>query len=258
MYFNGVVFKMNRVEVCAKLIEDAKNIVVLSGAGMSTESSIPDFRSSSGLYNKKFQGLNPESVLSLSFFNKNPRIFWEFVKANMNYTHALPNIGHKILSKWEAQGKSINIITQNIDHLHTFSGSSKVLEIHGTMLTATCINPACKKKYEFKNIVSRENGYICTCGYYIKPDIVLYEEYVNEFSKVYPLVNKADLMIVLGTSLIVYPVSGIPDLFDMDKKHMIIINKTSTRYENCKNCIEIHDSIGKILSEIDKIISGIS
>ncbi|KUO75926.1 MAG: hypothetical protein APF77_17250 [Clostridia bacterium BRH_c25] len=246
---------MSRVEVCAKLIEDAKNIVVLSGAGMSTESGIPDFRSSNGLYSKTFRGLEPESILSLSFFKNNPELFWEFVKTSMDFTSILPNVGHKILSKWESQGKYINIITQNIDHLHTLSGSTRVIEIHGTMQTASCSNPTCKKHYKFNEIISNKNGHICTCGCYIKPDVILYEEYVNELSKVYPLMAESDLLIILGTSLTVYPVAGIPDLFDIDKKHIIIINKTPTRYENCKNCIEIHDGIGKTLSEIDKIIS---
>jgi len=236
---------------CAEQIRKANKILVLTGAGMSTESGIPDFRSSTGLYSKDYQGLSPETILSHSFFKKNPKVFWKYISEYMNYTDIKPNIGHKILAKW-GQTKDITIVTQNIDELHTEAGSENVIEIHGSIKTATC--QSCRKKYNESDVLGRENGYICACGGVIKPDIVLYEESVDKISLVFPLVERSDLLIVLGTSLTVYPVAAIPAYFLMRDKHIILINKTPTPYNGTPNCIEINDSIGKSLERIDKLL----
>lgn len=242
---------MNLIEQCAFIIQNAKKILILTGAGMSTESGIPDFRSNTGLYSGEFQGLAPETILSLSFFNKNPKIFWDYISTHMNYTNAKPNIGHHIIAKWEKK-KDITIITQNIEQLHALAGSSNVIEVHGSLLTCTC--QGCNKKYHLNDVISKEIGYICSCGSRIKPDIVLYEESVDKMSMVYPCIERSDLLIVLGTSLTVYPVALIPELFNREGKHMIVINKTPTPYNNEANCIEIHDSIGKTLERIDSFM----
>lgn len=241
----------NLFKQCATLIQDANKILVLTGAGMSTESGIPDFRSNMGLYARDFQGLSPETILSLSFFRSNPKMFWKYISKYMNYADAKPNIGHYLLAKWEKK-KDITIVTQNIDELHTLAGSVRVIEVHGSMKTATC--QGCHKKYQEEEVLTEENGYICDCGSVIKPDIVLYEESVDKMVEVYPLIDKADLLIVLGTSLTVYPVAAIPEYFNRRNKHMIIINKTPTFYNGQPNCIEIHDSIGSTLEKIDAFL----
>jgi NAD-dependent deacetylase len=239
---------MDLIKQCATIIKDSKKILILTGAGMSTESGIADFRSNTGLYSGKFQGLRPETILSLSFFNKNPKTFWDYVSEHMNYSNVKPNIGHYIVAKW-GKKKNITIVTQNIDQLHTLAGSTNVIEVHGSIKTCTC--QGCKRKYNQSDIISRENGYICSCGSLIKPDIVLYEESVDKISMVYPIIEEVDLLIVLGTSLTVYPVAIIPELYNGNNKKMIVINKTPTPYNNKSNCIEIHDSIGSTLEKID-------
>lgn len=245
---------MNILRECSGLIKNSNKILVLTGAGMSTESGIPDFRSNTGLYSKDFQGLSPETILSLSFFRRNPKVFWKYIAKCMNYAEAKPNKGHYLLAKWEKQ-KDITIVTQNIDELHTLAGSKKVIEIHGSIKTCTC--QGCHKKYSQKDILSKEDAYICNCGSFIKPDIVLYEESVDKMSLVFPLIDQADLLMVLGTSLTVYPVAAIPEYFNRRDKHMIIINKTPTPYQNDPNCIEINDSIGSTLEKIDSIMNTI-
>lgn len=242
---------MDYIKECAALIQNSGRILILTGAGMSTESGIPDFRSENGLYSGEFQGLRPETILSLSFFNRNPKVFWNYISKYMNYTDAKPNIGHYILAKWERK-KELTVITQNIEQLHTLAGSKNVIEVHGSMQTCTC--QGCGRKYGLKEVISKENGYICGCGSRIKPDIVLYEESVDKMSAVYPCIENADLLIVLGTSLTVYPVALIPELFSRKKKPIIIINKAATPYNNEPGCIEIHDSIGRTLEKIDSFI----
>lgn len=242
---------MVELKRCAEIIENSNKILILTGAGMSTESGIPDFRSNTGLYSKEFQGLTPETILSISFFKRNPKVFWNFISEYMDYSNVEPNVGHYLLAKW-GRLKDITIVTQNIEQLHTLAGSTNVIEIHGSIKTCTC--QGCNKKYSQYYVISKENGYICDCGSFIKPDIVLYEESVDKMSLVYPLVGQADLLLVLGTSLTVYPVATIPEYFNKRDKHMIVINKTHTPYNNDPNCIEINDSIGVTLEKIDSLI----
>lgn len=242
---------MDVCEKCSTIINQSNKILVLTGAGMSTESGIPDFRSNTGLYSKDFQGLSPETILSLSFFRKNPEVFWKYISEYMNYVDVRPNVGHYLLAKW-GNKKDITIVTQNIDGLHTLAGSTKVIEIHGSMKTATC--QGCHKKHRLDDILSKEQGYICDCGSFIKPDVVLYEESVDKMSLVLPLINQADVLIVLGTSLTVYPVAAIPEYFNRRDKYMIVINKTPTPYHGEPNCIEINDGIGCTLEKIDSFM----
>ncbi len=237
---------------CASIIGKSQKIMFLTGAGMSTESGIPDFRSGTGLYQGQFHGLKPETILSLSFFKQNPSVFWDYIAQYLNCDSAKPNIGHQIIAKWE-ETKNITVVTQNIDQLHSMAGSKNVIEVHGNIKSCTCIG--CGKKYELNDVLSNEEGYRCSCRSLIKPDIVLYEESVNKMSEVYPLLPSTDLLIVLGTSLTVYPVAMIPELYNRRAKYMIIINKTATPYYNENNIIEIHESIGDTLKKIDYLLN---
>ena len=206
---------------CTNLIRNSKNMVVLTGAGISTESGIKDFRSSTGIYQ-----LAPEYVLSLDYFYSHPKEFYQFAIENLYHPGALPNKGHQILAKWEKEDKVTQIITQNIDGLHQKAGSQNVIEFHGTMKSATCLN--CGKSYTTEEMKDRrkkmDSFYICNhCdsknpkNRYIKPDVVLYGdagEWFTEtgFKKVIHLIDGADLLLVLGTSLKVTPFSTFPQL----------------------------------------------
>jgi NAD-dependent deacetylase len=250
------------IETCAKIIEKTKNIVVLTGAGISTESGIKDFRSKTGLYQ-----LAPEYVLSLDYFYKHPKEFYQFAFEHLYHPNALPNKGHEILAKWEKQGKVRHIITQNIDGLHQKAGSTNVIEFHGTMKTASCLN--CGKVYQTEEMVSRfqtmEDYYVCNhCetrrekDRYIKPDVVLFgdagEWFTPEgFHTIIHLIEQADCILVLGTSLKVTPFSTFPQ-YRSRGVPLVIINKGETRYDHDEDVYVIHDSIGKTLSQIDRKI----
>ncbi len=241
---------MEPITECANHIRNANKILCLTGAGMSTESGVPDFRSDTGLYSKAFEGLNPETILSRSFFFAHPDLFWKYIALNMNYTDIQPNIGHRVLAEWEKK-KDLTIVTQNIDELHTAAGSKNVIEIHGSLQTCTC--QECGKKHPTRDVL--ENGFLCACGGLVKPDVVLYEESVDRMSEVYPLIDACDLLLVLGTSLTVYPVAIIPQLFlQSGNKPVIIINQTPTPCHSASGCIEIHAGIGETLKAINALM----
>ncbi len=241
---------MERIAECANLIRNADQILCLTGAGMSTESGVPDFRSDTGLYTKDFAGYRPETVLSRSFFFAHPDMFWKYISLHLNYTDIQPNIGHTILAKW-GQTKNLTIVTQNIDELHADAGSKNIIEIHGSIKTCTC--QACGKNHPEQDVL--EKGCLCACGGLIKPDVVLYEESVDRMDEVYPLIETGDLLLVLGTSLTVFPVAAIPQLFTQyQQKPIVIINQTPTPFTGAPNCIEIHASIGETLRAIDSSI----
>jgi NAD-dependent deacetylase len=247
------------IRKCSDIIKHAKNIVVLTGAGMSTESGIKDFRSRTGIYQ-----MAPEYILSLNYFHKNPKEFFQFAIENLYHPNAVPNKGHKILAKWEDVGKIIQIITQNVDGLHQVAGSQNVIEFHGTMKTATCRN--CGKNYSTEEIAARiidfEEFYVCDhCettnkkDRYIKPDVVLFgdrgEWFTEEgFQEITNRIQAADCVIVLGTSLQVTPFSIFPS-FRGKSTPMIIINKGDTPYDHEPNSYVIQESIGKTLSLMD-------
>ncbi len=243
---------MDKYEQCALLIRQAKNILILTGAGMSTESGIPDFRSSNGLYKGEFHGMRPEEILSYTFFRQNPDIFWEYIKTNMDYTGIHPNAGHRILAKWENE-LELSIVTQNIEQLHTQAGSKKVTKVHGSLMTCTC--QGCQRGYSLHEVINKKQGYLCGCGSVIKPDIVLYEESVDKMTEVFKQAKTADCLLVLGTSLTVYPVASLPDLFLENRKPVIIMNQTETPYAARKGCIELHEGIGDTLKKIDSLLT---
>lgn len=231
-----------------KLIQDSENIVFFGGAGVSTESGIPDFRSESGLYAAKSKyGYSPEELLSHSFFVNHTDIFYDYYKSNMIYKEAKPNAAHSALTELEKRKKLKAVITQNIDGLHQAAGSGNVLELHGSVLRNYCIN--CKKPYGLDFIIASSGVPHCPdCGGIIKPDVVLYEEALDNevFNSAIKLLKEADMLIVGGTSLVVYPAAGLIRYFKGNK--LVLINKSPTQLDSSADLL-ISDSVGKVLSE---------
>ncbi|WP_270354926.1 NAD-dependent protein deacylase [Ligilactobacillus salivarius] len=232
-----------------KLVSESSNIVFFGGAGVSTESGIPDFRSEQGIYNtvKNF-GYPPEQILSHSFFMKNPEKFYDFYRSTMIYENAKPNLAHLGLAKLEKQGKLKAIVTQNIDGLHQLAGSKTVYELHGSIHRNYCMK--CGKFYPLSTITESKGVPQCKeCSGTIKPDVVLYEEGLDEeiINNSIKAIKKADMLIVGGTSLNVYPAASFVNYYDGNK--LILINKSKTPYDRYADLL-IHDSIGKVFNEI--------
>lgn len=229
-----------------KLIDNAQKIVFFGGAGVSTESGIKDFRSKDGLYNQKYD-YPPEMYLSRSFFYEHPELFFKFYKDKLNCLNAEPNICHKYLVKLENEGKLKAIITQNIDGLHEKAGSKKVLLLHGTIYKNYCMK--CHKFYEAKEIFEKEGIPRCSCGGIIKPDVVLYEENLDEdvVRKAIEAIEDCDLLIVAGTSLVVYPAASFFNYYRGDQ--LVIINKDVTPYDRKANLV-INDKLGNVFSKL--------
>ena len=233
-----------------KIIDGSDNIVFFGGAGVSTESNIPDFRSEKGLYKSQTEyGRSPEEMLSHSFFVNHTETFFDYYKKNLIYTDARPNKAHRALARLEAQGKLKAIVTQNIDGLHQKAGNKKVYELHGSTLRNYCMK--CHQFYDLDYIMDEyhcKGGVpICpVCGGIIKPDVVLYEEMLDEdtIDKAVSAISKADTLIIGGTSLVVYPAAGFVRYFR--GSHLVLINKQETPYDSHADLV-IHDSIGKVM-----------
>ena len=228
-----------------EIIKNSKRIVFFGGAGVSTESNIPDFRSESGIYQEKKYRHAPEVMLSHSFFMRYPQEFYEFYFDKMIYPDAEPNTAHHVLAQLEEADKLTAVITQNIDGLHQAAGSSKVLELHGSVHRNTCMN--CGKHYDLSDMLARRGSVPrCDCGGIIKPDVVLYEEGLDEavIEEAVWHIRHADCMIVGGTSLAVYPAAGLIRYFR--GKHLVLINKTATSYDSDATLI-IREPIGTVL-----------
>ena len=227
------------------MIEASDNIVFFGGAGVSTESGIPDFRSETGIYNTVHKyGCSPEQILSHTFFMRKPEIFYDFYKSTMVYREAEPNEAHKALAKLEKIGKLKAVVTQNIDGLHQKAGSEKVYELHGTIMKNYCMK--CGKAYTAEFIKESNGIPKCECSGIIKPDVVLYEEGLDDttISKSVRAIAEADVLIIGGTSLNVYPAAGFINYYHGNK--LVLINKSETPYDHEANLL-IHDSIGKVL-----------
>jgi len=243
----------------ANIIQTSKNTVFFGGAGVSTESNIPDFRSEKGLYTtKKVYGHQPEELLSRTFFEHNPQLFFQYYKENLIYKNAKPNAAHLALAKLEQNNLLSTVITQNIDGLHQAAGSKNVLELHGSNHRQYCIQ--CGKTYDLDYIFDAQNceGIIPKCREcrgLVRPDVVLYEEQLNKkaLDLAIEAIATADCLIVGGTSLMVYPAAGL--LRHFSGTHLVLINKTETAYDKCANLV-IHESIGKILSQVIEHIFG--
>ena len=236
------------IEKLTQILKDSNNIVFFGGAGMSTESGIPDFRSANGLFNKKLNlTFTPEQLVSHTFFMRYPEEFFNFYKDKLIYQDAKPNVGHLALAKLEAIGKLKAIVTQNIDGLHQASGSKNVFELHGSVLRNYCTK--CHAFYDEKFILESKGIPTCPkCNGTIKPDVVLYEEGLNQdvISGAVNAISNADTLIIGGTSLVVYPAAGLIDYFR--GKNLVLINKSTTSADS-KADLVIHDSIGKVLTE---------
>lgn len=239
--------QMSNIELLNNIIKQSDNIVFFGGAGVSTESGIPDFRSQDGLYNTKYKN-PPEMILSHSFFVRNPEEFFKFYRDKMIYTDAKPNMAHIKLAELEKMGKLKAVITQNIDGLHQLAESKNVLELHGSIHRNHCIY--CRKSYTLQYIIDSEDVPLCECGGIVKPDVVLYEESLNEdvLEKSVKYISNAEVLIIGGTSLNVYPAANLLFFYEGDK--LILINKTVTSMDNVANLI-IHDKIGKVFNDID-------
>ncbi len=239
-----------KIKLLNNYIQESNNIVFFGGAGVSTESNIPDFRSADGIFNKKLdKHFTPEQLVSHSFYQTYPKDFFEFYKKNMIYENAKPNTAHLALARLERDKKLKAVITQNIDGLHQAAGSKTVYELHGSIHSNTC--ELCKEKFNLKEFLSLPGDIpkCPNCGAIVKPDVVLYEEALDEstISKAIEAISKADLLIVGGTSLLVYPAAGFLNYFK--GKHLVLINKTSTAMDKMADLI-ITDSIACVFKEL--------
>lgn len=238
----------NKIELFRQLVDESNNIVFFGGAGVSTESGIPDFRSKDGLYNQKYD-YPPEEILSHTFFIRNTDDFYKFYKDKMNALKYEPNITHIKLVELENKGKLKAVVTQNIDGLHQKAGSKTVYELHGSILRNYCMK--CNKFYDAEFVFNSNGVPKCDCGGIIKPDVVLYQEGLDgeTINNSVKAISEADLLIVAGTSLTVQPASSLIDYFK--GKNLVLINRDSTPYDNIANLV-INDSLGKVFSEVWK------
>lgn len=237
---------MSPLETLKAWVNESSRIVFFGGAGVSTESGIPDFRSQDGLYRQKF-AYPPETIISHSFYLRNPEYFFRFYREKMLPLDAKPNITHQVLARWEQDGKLLAVVTQNIDGLHQKAGSKKVYELHGSVLRNYCTH--CGKFYPGEYIAASQGVPHCDCGGIIKPDVVLYEESLDSqtMEKSITAISQADLLIVAGTSLTVYPAAGLIRYFR--GKHMVLLNRDETPYDDQADLV-IHDSLGHIFSDL--------
>ena len=238
-----------------ELIDNSNNIVFFGGAGVSTESGVPDFRSKDGLYNQhdvRFEKYDPEYLLSHSCLIDNPNVFFEFYRQKMDARNIEPNKAHYYLAKLEREGKLKAVITQNIDGLHTKAGSKEVFEIHGTTMRNYCMK--CGKHYD-KDYIFDSNEQVphCACGGVIRCDVTLYEEPLpyEETKGAIDAISKADLLIIGGTSLRVYPAASYIGYYKGD--NVIVINKEHLDFTYFKNIVEINEPIGEVFSKIEKL-----
>ena len=228
-----------------RIIDGSDNIVFFGGAGVSTESGIPDFRSAGGLFSERVGKLSPEEMLSHTFFMAHTEEFFEFYKSKMIYRDARPNDAHLALARLERAGRLKAVITQNIDGLHQEAGSREVLELHGSVHRNYCMN--CRRFHGLDHVLQSEGIPKCeSCGGIVKPDVVLYEEALDMdlLGRARRYIEQADVLIVAGTSLRVYPAAGLVQFFG--GRHLVLINKSPTPYDHAATLV-IHDSIGETL-----------
>lgn len=239
---------MENNEILFEWIGASRNTVFFGGAGVSTESGIPDFRSENGLYAalEKY-GRPPETLLSATFFQLRPDVFFDYYRSNLMVTDVEPNPAHRALAALEAKGKLAAVITQNIDGLHQKAGSRNVLELHGSIYRNHCVR--CGARYGYESIRDADSVPRCFCGGIIRPDVVLYEESLDSqtLQKAMDAVSAAELLIVGGTSLSVYPAAGLLDFFHGN--HLVLINKSSTPYDSRADLV-IHEPIGEVFDQL--------
>ena len=237
---------MTNFDKLKEIIDKAQRVVFFGGAGVSTESGIPDFRSADGLYHQKYD-YPPEEILSHTFFMRKPEEFYRFYRDKMLCLTAKPNKAHLKLAQWEEEGKLLSVVTQNIDGLHQAAGSKRVHELHGSVLRNYCMK--CHQFYGVEKIAESDGIPTCDCGGIIKPDVVLYEEPLPERTVMQAVddIRSADVLIVAGTSLTVYPAASYVRCFGGD--HMILINRDATPYDHFADLV-IHDKVGEVLDRL--------
>lgn len=237
---------MDKIETLRKWVQESSRIVAFTGAGVSTESGVPDFRGTDGLYRQKFD-YPPEEIISHSFYLKNPEYFFRFYREKMMPLEVQPNITHHTLARWEAEGKLSAVVTQNIDGLHQKAGSKRVYELHGSILRNYCT--CCGKFYGAEFVKNCDGIPRCDCGGIVKPDVVLYEEGLNDRTVEGALtaIAQADLLLVAGTSLTVYPAAGFLRYYGGNR--LVLINREPTPYDHRADLV-IHDSLGAVLSQL--------
>ena len=236
---------MEKMDKLRSWIAESSRIVAFTGAGVSTESGIPDFRSVDGLYNQKFE-YPPETIISHSFYERKPEYFFRFYREKMLPLGFEPNITHNTFAKWEAEGKLSAVVTQNIDGLHQKAGSKRVYELHGSVLRNYCTR--CRKFYPAEFVRDCDGVPKCDCGGTVKPDVVLYEESLdgNTLEKSIEAIRNADLMIVAGTSLTVYPAAGLVNYYRGNR--LVLINRDETPYDAQADLV-LHESLGTVFSQ---------
>ncbi len=237
---------MDKLETLKQWIQESNKIVFFGGAGVSTESGIPDFRSVDGLYSQKFD-YPPETIISHTFYERRPEYFFRFYREKMLPLGFEPNITHKVLAKWEEEGKLSAVVTQNIDGLHQKAGSKKVYELHGSVLRNYCTR--CRRFYPAEYVRDAAGVPKCTCGGTVKPDVVLYEESLDQdtIEKSVMALRSADLLIVAGTSLTVYPAAGLINYYRGSR--LVLINRDATPYDDRAD-LTFHESLGEIFSKL--------
>lgn len=233
---------MDQLETLKQWIAESRKIVFFGGAGVSTESGIKDFRSVDGLYSQKFD-YPPETIISHSFYERNPEYFFRFYREKMLPLDFEPNITHRVLARWEQEGKLHAVVTQNIDGLHQKAGSKRVFELHGSVLRNYCTR--CGKFYKAEYLKNTVGVPRCECGGIVKPDVVLYEESLDRatLEKSIAAIAEADLLIVAGTSLTVYPAAGLIHYYTGNR--LVLINRDATAYDGQANLV-FHESLGNL------------
>ena len=240
---------MNKYDELKRIIDHSSSIVVFTGAGISTPSGIPDFRSADGIYSQKRKDkYTPEEIISHTFFMNNPELFYEFYKEKMCYPNAKPNAAHKYFADLEKKGKNVTIVTQNIDNLHQEAGSNRVYELHGSVYRNYC--QKCGRLFGLKYVLSHKGVPLCDkCGGIIKPDVVLYEEPLDEqtINLAISAIMTCDTLIIVGTSLTVYPAAGFIRYFR--GSNLVVINKDATSYDNMCDLV-FNEDIIKVIENL--------
>ena len=237
---------MEKIHQLKQWLSESRSIVFFGGAGVSTESGIPDFRSVDGLYRQRFE-YPPETIISHSFYLRNPEYFFRFYREKMLPLGFEPNVTHKVLARWEQEGKLLAVVTQNIDGLHQKAGSQRVYELHGSVLRNYCT--VCGKFHSAEFVKKAAGVPRCSCGGIVKPDVVLYEEQLdgNTIENSVAAIAQADLLIVAGTSLTVYPAAGLIDYYRGNR--LVLINRDETPYDSRANLV-LHRSLGDIFRQL--------
>ena len=235
------------LETFRRWVQESKRIVFFGGAGVSTESGIPDFRSVDGLYTQTYE-YPPETIISHSFFKADPEYFFQFYRTKMMPLDHEPNVTHRVLAAWEAEGKLSAVITQNIDGLHQKAGCKNVYELHGSVWRNYCVH--CGKFHDARFVKEAEGVPRCSCGGIVKPDVVLYEEPLNTrtVQKSMEALHDADLLIVAGTSMTVYPAAGLVDYYRGERT--VLINRDATSFDEDASLV-FHNSLGDVFSELE-------